>query len=216
MTMAVLAKAPALGRVKTRLCPPCTPEQAAELAEAALVDTLTAVAATPAARRVLVLDGPPGPWLPAGFEVVPQRGGALDERLANAFTDVGDAAVLIGMDTPQLTTPRLAASHRALFDDDHLDAVLGPALDGGWWAIGLREPNPDVFLGVPMSTSHTYAAQRARLRRVGLRTGALPPARDVDRIEDAVAVAEEAPQTHFAATLRSIVTGARERETPLG
>ena len=70
-TLLVIAKEPRPGRVKTRLTPPFTPEEAAALAEAALADTLDAVARTPAERRVLVLDGTPGPWLPAGFEVVP-------------------------------------------------------------------------------------------------------------------------------------------------
>jgi glycosyltransferase A (GT-A) superfamily protein (DUF2064 family) len=115
------------------------------------------------------------------------------------------------MDTPQLTPARLAASRRALFED-RVDAVLGPALDGGWWSIGLREPNPAVFLGVPMSAAHTHTAQLARLHSLGLRVRALPPARDVDRIEDAVAVAEEAPHTRFAAALRSIVTMLPEPE----
>ena len=88
----VLAKSPVPGKVKTRLCPPCTPEQAADLAEAALRDTLTAVGATPVVRRTVVLDGPVGPWLPAGFEVLPQRGDGLDERLAAAFDDAWSAA----------------------------------------------------------------------------------------------------------------------------
>jgi rSAM/selenodomain-associated transferase 1 len=199
------------GRVKTRLCPPCTHEQAAQLAEAALVDTLTAVTATPTARSVLVLDGAPGPWLPTGFEVLPQRGDGLDERLANAFADVGEAAFLVGMDTPQITPAQLAASYRELFDES-VDAVLGPALDGGWWGIGLREPNPNVFLGVPMSTPHTYTAQLARLRCLGLRTRALPTARDVDRMEDAIAVAREAPHSRFGAALGPIMTRVRTRE----
>src|SRR5205807_5507305 len=93
VTIIVLAKAPVPGRVKTRLCPPCDPAQAARLAEAALVDTLRAVAAPRWDRRVLVLDGTPGPWLPGRFEVLPQRGDGLDERLAHAFTDVGAGGV---------------------------------------------------------------------------------------------------------------------------
>ena len=99
----VIAKAPVPGRSKTRLCPPCTPEQAARVAEAALGDTLAAVLATPGIRPVLALDGAPGPWLPPGFDVVPQRGVGLDERLACAFEDAGGASFLVGMDTPQLT-----------------------------------------------------------------------------------------------------------------
>ena len=204
MTVIVLAKAPVPGRVKTRLCPPCDPEQAAELAEAALVDTLRAVAATRCERRVLVLDGAPGPWLPAGFEVLPQLGNGLDERLAHAFTDTGTGGVLIGMDTPQLTPARLTATLRAL-DAADVDAVLGPAVDGGWWALGLRTPDPAVFLGVPMSTPHTGDAQRARLHELRLRTAALPTLRDVDDLDDALAVARTAPDSRFAATLQSML-----------
>jgi uncharacterized protein len=204
VTVIVLAKAPVPGRVKTRLCPPCDPEQAAALAEAALVDTLGAVAATRCERRVLVLDGAPGPWLPAGFEVLPQLGNGLDERLAHAFTDTGTGGVLIGMDTPQVTPARLTATLRAL-DAPGVDAVLGPAVDGGWWALGLRTPDPAVFVGVPMSTPHTGDAQRARLHVLRLRTAALPTLRDVDDLDDAFAVARTAPDSRFAATLRSML-----------
>ncbi|HYV60029.1 MAG TPA: TIGR04282 family arsenosugar biosynthesis glycosyltransferase [Acidimicrobiia bacterium] len=203
MTVIVIAKSPAPGRVKTRLCPPCDPEQAARLAEASLVDTLLAVAATPCTRRVLVLAGTPGPWLPAGFEVIPQRGDALDERLAHAFADVGAGGVLIGMDTPQVTPALLTASLCAL-ESPGVDAVLGPSLDGGWWAIGLRAPDPAVFLGVPMSTDRTGAAQHSRLRALGLRAAPLPRLRDVDEFDDALAVASDAPDSRFAATLRPI------------
>jgi hypothetical protein len=204
VTLIVLAKTPVPGRVKTRLCPPCDPEQAAQLAEAALVDTLRAVAATRCDRRVLVLDGAPGPWLPADFEVLPQRGNGLDERLAHAFTDTGTGGVLIGMDTPQLTPARLRAALRAL-GAPGVDAVLGPSVDGGWWALGLRSPDPEVFLDVPMSTTHTGDAQRARLQQLRLCTVALPALRDVDDFDDALAVARTAPGSRFAATLRSML-----------
>src|SRR6201997_2625355 len=103
ITLLVIAKQPLPGRVKTRLAPPCTHEQAAALAEAALAATLHTVLPVPAARRVLVLDGEPGPWLPPGFDVVPQCGGPLDERLAAAFAGADGPALLIGMDTPQIT-----------------------------------------------------------------------------------------------------------------
>src|SRR5687767_10869590 len=99
----VIAKAPDAGGVKTRLCPPCTPVEAARIAEAALCDTLDAVVAVPGAEAVVVLDGDVGPWLPDGMRVVTQRGDGLAERLANAFDDVGAPSVLIGMDTPQVT-----------------------------------------------------------------------------------------------------------------
>jgi rSAM/selenodomain-associated transferase 1 len=211
MTLIVLAKAPVPGRVKTRLCPPCDPEQAAVLAEAALVDTLHAVAATSGTRRMLVLDGAPGPWLPRGFDVLPQRGGGLDERLAHAFEDVGTGGFLVGMDTPQLTPARLTASLRALRTPG-VDAVLGPAADGGWWGIGLRAPDPAVFLGVPMSTSQTGAAQRARLRSLGQRVALLPRLRDVDDFDDALAVARTAPGGTFAATLHPMLASLALRD----
>ncbi|HEX3669925.1 MAG TPA: TIGR04282 family arsenosugar biosynthesis glycosyltransferase [Acidimicrobiia bacterium] len=214
MTIIVLAKAPVPGRVKTRLCPPCDPSQAARLAKAALVDTLQAAAATRCDRRVLVLDGAPGPWLPAGFEVLRQRGRGLDERLAHAFADVGAGGLLIGMDTPQVTPAQLTASLDAL-DAPHVDAVLGPSVDGGWWALGLRAPNPAVFLGVPMSTSHTGAAQRARLHRLRLRTRTLPIMRDVDDFDDAVAVSHAAPHGQFAATLKPVLHRLQPRREPL-
>lgn len=99
-TLLVIAKEPRPGWVKTRLTPPFTASEAAALARAALADTLSAVAAAPASRRVLVLDGTPGPWLPPGFDVVPQCAGGLDERLAGAFAGCDGPALLIGMDTP--------------------------------------------------------------------------------------------------------------------
>jgi len=198
-----MAKEPLAGRVKTRLCPPLRHEQAAVLAEAALADTLTAVASTPATRRILVLDGSPGPWLPAGFEVVAQRGDGLAERLANATRDVGEALVFVGMDTPQITRALLCTALDRLADHD---AVLGPTTDGGYWTIGLREPDPRAFHDVPMSTGATAAAQLARLEQLGLRTAQLESLRDVDSYEDAVAVATLAPWTGFAAAFELLVT----------
>ena len=199
-TLLVIAKQPVPGRVKTRLVPPCSYEQAASLAEAALADTLHAVLAVPAARRVLVLDGEPGPWLPPGFDILPQRGGPLDERLAEAFSVVSGPALLIGMDTPQVTPALLAVDWHAA------DTVFGPADDGGFWALGLRAPDPALLRGVPMSVPHTGAIQRARLAAAGLRVTDLPRLRDVDTAADAVAVALEAPHTRFAARVRELAT----------
>jgi len=199
----VIAKAPVAGRSKTRLTPPCTPDDAALLAGAALRDTLEAVAATPAARRVCVLDGEPGAWLPRGFDVIAQRGDGLDERLANAFADVAEPALLIGMDTPQVTPGLLRSAARRLEDPD-VDAVLGEAPDGGYWALGLRDGDPALLRGVPMSTAGTCASQRARLGARGLRVGELPVLRDVDDIADARAAARQAPRGRFARTLATV------------
>lgn len=199
----VLAKAPSTGRAKTRLCPPCSASEAAALAEAALLDTLAAVSATPASRHVLVLDGPAGPWLPPGFAVVHQRGDGLAARLDAAFIDVGSPSLLIGMDTPQLT-PELLGHCTDRMADDFVDAVLGPAADGGFWAIGLRRRCDGVFAGVPMSTGATGSMQRARLVACGLRVAMLPMLRDVDVIDDAVSVAHQAPDTRFARLVETL------------
>lgn len=198
-TLVVIAKEPVPGRVKTRLTPPYTPAQAAALAEASLADTLAAVTAAPASRRVLALAGRPGRWLPRGFEVVAQRGTGLDERLANAFADAGGPAVLIGMDTPQVTPGLLTRAAGALDDGD---AVFGPAADGGWWLLGLRRPDPALLLGVPMSRTDTGAHQLARLR--GLRVTTLRTLTDVDTAADAAHVAAQAPYGRFAAALRAV------------
>ncbi len=203
VALVVLAKAPVPGRVKTRLCPPCTPRQAADLAEAALADTLATVAASSARRRVLALDGHAGPWLPPGFAVVAQHGDGLDERLAAAFAAVGGPALLVGMDTPQLTPALLDAAAGALAGAGP-DAVLGPSDDGGYWCIGLRRADPRVFEAVPMSTAHTCRDQLDRLRQLGLRVGILPRLRDVDVYDDAIAVARGAPDSRFALAFRTL------------
>lgn len=209
VALIVIAKAPVAGRAKTRLCPPCTPSEAAALARAALEDTLEAVRATPAQRRVLVLEGDPGPWLGPGLDVLPQVRGGLDRRLAGAFDAVGGPALLIGMDTPQVSPELLSRSLRAL-DSPGCDCVLGPAPDGGWWAIGLREADPAVFSGLPMSVPETAASQRTRLRDLRLRFRELPALPDVDTIEDARAVAAGCPETRFARELRGIEERARQ------
>jgi hypothetical protein len=199
----VIAKSPVPGRSKTRLCPPLTAEDAAGLAAAALEDTLGAARACPARRHVLVLEGEPGPWVPREFEVIPQRGEGLEERLASAFEDVGEPALLIGMDTPQVTPSLLAAGLRAL-SRPLTDAVIGPALDGGYWAIGLRDARRSLFTGVPMSSQTTYDVQLDRLHQAGLRVRTLVPLRDVDVIEDARAVAALAPASCFAEAFGSL------------
>lgn len=206
----VIAKEPRPGRVKTRLTPTYTTAQAADLAAAALADTLEAVARTPAPRRTLALDGNPGRWLPAGVQVIPQRGGGLDERLAAAFEDAYDGRpmVLIGMDTPQVGSALLTAAGTALLRHE---AVLGPAADGGFWLLGLRSPDAALLHGVPMSSPHTGAAQLARLREAGLDVGLLPELVDVDTPEDALKVAAACPHSCFGRALTAIIKVAVDR-----
>jgi uncharacterized protein len=203
--LAVIAKAPVPGRVKTRLCPPFSRAEAAALAEAALRDTLAAVRGVRGVRRAVVLDGAPGPWLGPGIDVVPQRGGDLAERLAGAFADLGGPALVVGMDTPQLTPAILRGALAVL---ERRDAVLGPALDGGYWGIGLAAPEPRVFAGVPMSRADTGARQRARLRELGLSWEEREPLRDVDDAAAAFAVAASIPGSAFARALGSLSAAA--------
>ncbi|WP_433169322.1 DUF2064 domain-containing protein [Kribbella sp. CA-247076] len=193
-TIIVIAKEPLAGRVKTRLQTEFTPHEAAALARASLIDTLTAVRATPAERHVLALDGTSGSWLPDGYSVIAQRGGGLDERLAAAFEDAyaGTPMLLVGMDTPQVT-PALLGS-----DWSGYDAVLGLTEDGGYWCLGLREPDRRALIGVPMSTEHTGADQLARLESLGYRVKLLPPLRDMDTPPDAAAIAAAYPDLRLS------------------
>lgn len=206
----VLAKAPVPGRVKTRLTPPFTPHEAALLAEAALADTLEAAASAFFSRHLLALEdlrGTPGALraeLPAHFEVIPQRGDGLDERIAAAMDDahagLAVPAVLIGMDTPQVTPGLLETAAQPLVSGE-ADAVFGPAQDGGFWLLGLRRPDPRLLLGIPMSQPHTGREQLARLRAAGLRVRQVPELIDVDTVDDAMRVARQLPGSRFAATL---------------
>ena len=201
-TLIVMAKAPVPGRVKTRLTPPLRPEQAAALARAALEDTLAAVGRSswrPAAW-----------WCSTASPTAGCRTGSSSSRSAaaasrapgRAFENVEGPALLVAMDTPQVTPELLDAGLAGLADG--ADAVLGPATDGGYWTIGLARSDPRVFDGVPMSQPHTGAAQRARLAALGLATHYLPLLRDVDTFEDARSVAAAAPGGRFAATLRDL------------
>jgi len=196
----VIAKAPVPGRVKTRLCPPCRPRQAALVAAAALADTLAAGSAAPFDERILLLAG--DHRAPAGWRTVPQRGTGLAERLINGYADTtapGTASLLIGMDTPQVTPHLLADARRRLASTD-ADAVLGLAEDGGWWALGLRDPaDAEALRHVAMSTPDTGVHTLTALRRRGLRPMPLPLLRDVDTAADAHEVAALcAPRSAFA------------------
>jgi hypothetical protein len=213
-TLIVLAKAPVPGRVKTRLCPPFTPHQAACLAEAALTDTLRAAHACAADQLLLFLDGEPGPWLPLprtgqGLRVAEQPAGGLDARIAAAFATAArhnpGPALLIGMDTPQADPALLDAAFALLHGE--AAAVLGPAEDGGFWALGLDGLHNSekwaerLVLGVPMSVPETGRIQLRRLRDAGLRVSVLRELRDVDTAADAHAAAALIPESRFAARL---------------
>jgi rSAM/selenodomain-associated transferase 1 len=205
----VVAKAPEPGRVKTRLATDVGMRRAAEVAAASLLDTLAACAAAVGAEQCHVaLDGHldravRGAELRsalARMTLHAQRDGALGVRLAAAHARVPGPVVQIGMDTPQVTAALLRAAAAGL--DAH-DAVLGPAEDGGWWVLALRDPAAAAALAtVAMSTPTTYADTRVALAAAGLDVGSTGTLRDVDELADAEVVARLAPRSRFAAVWR--------------
>ena len=199
-TVILLAKECVPGRVKTRLTPPFSPEEAAALAAASLADTMDAVRRVRADRYLLWFDGTPP--RDSGFDVVQQPAGGLDERIGAAFDHVRDRAVLVGMDTPQLDPAVL----QAVLDDRSADAWFGPATDGGWWALGLdpMADRGDLIRGTPMSTDVTGASQLLRLGAAGLRVRRLPELTDVDHVAEARIAAAQAPGSRFAALLADL------------
>jgi len=213
----VLAKAPVPGEVKTRLCPPATPAQAARIAAAALLDTLDAVLAVPDVTPVVALTGDLDRAVDAGAlaerlraaTVLPQRGTTLGQRIAAAYADtvavVGPRPVLqIGMDTPQVDATLLGRC-LDLLDEDGVDAGLGPATDGGWWVLGVRRAElAELIADVPTSRSDTGARTMAALRTAGCRVVELPELSDVDTWEDAAAVAADVPGGRFAAAVAAL------------
>jgi glycosyltransferase A (GT-A) superfamily protein (DUF2064 family) len=204
--MLVLAKEPVPGLVKTRLCPPCSPEQAARIARAALDDTLDAIDECEAGRRMLIVQGRHRQR--PNWDVLPQRGHGLAERIVAAFADASRLSgmaptMLIGMDTPQIRSDLIGALTNGLAD---ADAALGPAVDGGWWGLALRDASSAAAVrDIPMSTADTCRLTAAALRARGLRLAVGPCLRDVDTAEDARIVAAECPETAFAAAVRAIL-----------
>ncbi|MBW0105442.1 DUF2064 domain-containing protein [Pseudonocardia sp. KRD291] len=210
----VLAKAPVPGRVKTRLCPPATAEQAATLAAAALLDTLDAVRATPGAHPVVSFTGERSDAVLAdelhtvldAVDVVEQRGDSLGERIAAAHADTaalhpGLPTLQVGMDTPQLSAALLEQCVHTLLTPGN-DAVLGLATDGGWWILGLRDPHRAAVLAdVPMSREDTGARTLDALRAAGLQVGVVAELTDVDTAAEAVEVAALIPGSRFAASV---------------
>lgn len=205
----IMAKSPVPGQVKTRLCPPLTHEEAADVAAAALLDTLDTALSTPGAVPVVALAGVVRREdvrdALAECVVIPQRGWTFAERLVHAHADVarfGIPVLQIGMDTPQVTPSLLESC--AEFEE----AALGFALDGGWWALGLRDPlRAEVLRDVPMSRADTGVRTLEALR--GLKVSQLPILSDVDTMVDARAVAAQVPRSRFATTLTQIAAVTR-------
>ena len=210
----VVAKSPVVGRAKTRLGREVGMERAADLAAAALLDTVTACAAAFGAERChLAVDGVLAHGqradelleAVADWTVHPQRGDDFAARLLHAHEDAaafsGAPVVQVGMDTPQLHVASLVEAASLLTSPDA--AVLGPAYDGGWWLLGVGGPHLLTHLHeVPMSTAETGQRTREALERAGARVTEIATMRDVDEVADAALVAEAAPGTRFARSWR--------------
>lgn len=206
-TLVLIAKEPVPGTVKTRLSPPLTLDQAAEIAAACIQDTAAVIAGSAATRRVLFFQGSETLAGTHDLEVIAQPTGTLDERLAFLFDVLDGPTLLIGMDTPQLTPADVAPALEDWPDD--VDAWFGPATDGGFWALGMRDPRGELIRGVPMSRHDTGAIQLERLRSAGLRVAELRELTDIDTIAEARGVARRAPHLQFAAVLRSFEVNGR-------
>ncbi|MFD9734161.1 DUF2064 domain-containing protein [Umezawaea sp. NPDC059074] len=211
-TVLVVAKAPVPGQAKTRLSPAVPPEQAADIAAASLLDTLDAVLATPGVVPLVALTGDLTRAkrsreirsLLRRVILVPQRGDDFAARLVNAHADAahvnaGLPVFQIGMDTPQVTPELLDECVDKL---RHVDAALGMATDGGWWALGLRDGyRAGPLRTVPMSRADTGALTAVALKQAGLRIGLLPELSDVDDMATAREVAALLPDSRFAEAL---------------
>ncbi len=187
----ILAKAPQLGAVKTRLCPPLSDLQAYRLYEAFLGDTLEQ-ARNFGVRRVIAYAGDPDwftPWR-GHYELVEQQGTGLDERLWNAFRSFPGPTVCIGSDSPHLVNDHLWTSAMARLET--CPVAIGPSLDGGYYLVALREP-VDLFCGLPMSTPRLLAETERRACTLGLALGRLEIERDLDSWEDVQSERERLP-----------------------
>ncbi|MFY2861286.1 TIGR04282 family arsenosugar biosynthesis glycosyltransferase [Mycobacterium sp. THU-M104] len=211
VTLLVVAKAPEPGLAKTRLASTVGERVAADIAAAALLDTLDAVAATPVAARVVALTGDLDAAAGAAeirrrmesFTVIAQRGNEFGDRLANAHADSsnGCPVLQIGMDTPQVTAALLAGCAQRLLE---APAVLGPACDGGWWALGVAVPAlAECLRTVPMSQPDTGQLTLKALRANGIDVTVVEQLADFDVVGDIAGVrAVCAAESRFARAAR--------------
>ena len=194
--LVVFAKQPAPGQVKTRLCPPLTPAQAADLYACMLEDVLDSTLRASAAlglAAVLALHPPEAAAAfpaRAGLRCEPQRGADLGARMEHAFArefEAGRGPVLLrGSDSPTLRLETLSAALHAL---ERSDLVICPDRDGGYNLVGLRRPAPGLF-SHPMSTASVLGDTLARSRRAGLTHVCLPAGFDIDTAADLALLAE--------------------------
>ncbi len=190
--VAVMAKTPGLGPVKSRLHPSLTPERATDLYRCFLLDRLDGLAALDGVERVIAFTPEAGEPLlaaiaPPGFRLIAQRGSDLGERLSNLLTglleDGHPGAMAIDSDSPTLPMGYVSNAAKQL-EDNAADLVLGPCEDGGYYLIGRRRPCPALFHDIPWSTARVLRLTLDRAGQQGLRTHLLPMWFDVDTEPD--------------------------------
>ena len=187
--LVVFARAPELGRVKTRLAAEVGPLRALEIYRQLGERVTHALRDGPA--HVVIAHEPPRAapamraWLGEGVDYEPQSDGDLGTRMAQAMTARilagAERIVVIGTDCPSVTAETITGAFAEL---DEADVVFGPALDGGYYLIGAREAHTCLFHDIPWSTAHTLDVSLARARAAGLHVALLPPMRDIDTAAD--------------------------------
>lgn len=207
LTVCVMAKAPVAGRVKTRLSPPLTADQAASLAAGFLLDTWSVASQLDGASLFLSRAGPAGLFPPelAAVDAVDQRGSDLGARIESALLEGlerGSRVLVIGSDLPGLPLAHLEAARDAL---ERADCVLGPSSDGGFYLIGARNFAPGTLADLPWSSPRTRASTIERLESRGFSVELAPPFDDIDEPSDldalrarVIAAPDSAPATHRA------------------
>ena len=187
----VFAKAPVAGQVKTRLCPPLTPDEAASLHGSLVLDLLERCQSLKECDRILA--GAPTPEHPFfgamktrfKIPVWDQVGPDLGARMAHTFqSSLGSpyhSVLIVGTDIPGLTVSLISTAFRSL---QHHDIVLGPTVDGGYYLIGLRSPIPELFENIPWSTDTVFSLTQEKITALGLSLKILPMLRDLDTVED--------------------------------
>ena len=194
----IFAKAPIPGQVKTRLCPPLTPDEAASLHGSIVLDILERSKTVRGLDRFLGCtpskEHPFFKTLAArhGVQLWDQVGEDLGRRMDHAFQTAFDKgyryAILVGTDLPTLPT---ASFHQAIRLLKEYDMVLGPTLDGGYYLIGLKTPIPELFVDVPWSTDQVFTRSQHKAQSLGLTMGLLENLRDLDTIDDLQAFIDE-------------------------
>jgi rSAM/selenodomain-associated transferase 1 len=208
--LTVVAKAPARGQTKTRLGSAIGLDAAADFYRCLLLDTLDIVRRVPDVTRAIA-------YLPAGsesffreiapgFELVLQRGDDLGARLDHVLTaclnDGYAQAAVLSSDTPLVDPGALAQGFAAL--DDGTDVALGPCDDGGYYAMALRAPHPEILRPIRMSTPDVLRDTLAAAEKAGLRVALLPATIDIDTLDDLARIKEQLMHTpeHVAARTR--------------